>query len=83
MEVDDMEVDDIIEQMDGESSDEDHPLSDDSGCISDGSEDFTEINQKIVDNSQIDALSGRTKQCAISFYYITTEDIIILRARHV
>jgi len=27
-----MEVDDIIEEMDGESSDEDQPLSD-SGCI--------------------------------------------------
>jgi len=64
-----MEVDDLIEEMDGESSDEDQPLSDDSGCISDCSEDFTEISEKIVDNSQINALSGRTKQCAIYFYY--------------
>jgi len=31
---DEIEVDDIIEEMDGES-DEDHPLSNDSDCISD------------------------------------------------
>jgi len=35
-----MEVNDIIEEMGGESSDED-PLSDDSDCISNCSEDFT------------------------------------------
>jgi len=64
-----MEVDDIIEQMDGESSDEDQLISDDSDCTSDCSEDFTEIIEKVVDNSQINALSGRTKQCAIYFYY--------------
>jgi len=63
-----MEVEDIIEEMDGESSDEDQPLSDD-GCISDCSDDFTTISEKIVDNSQINALSGRTKYCAIYFYY--------------
>jgi len=40
-----MEVDDIIEEMDGESSDEDQPLSDDSGCISDCSDDFTKIRK--------------------------------------
>jgi len=71
-----MKVDDIIEQMDGESSDEDQSLSDDSGCISDYSEDFTEINEKIVDNSQINALSGRTKQCAIYFYYSTDDTYV-------
>jgi len=63
-----MEVDDIIEEMDGESSDENQPSSDDSGCISDCSEDFTKISEKIVGNSQINALSGRTKHCAIYFY---------------
>jgi len=66
-----MEVDDIIEEMDGESSDENQPSSDDSGCISDCSEDFTKISEKIVDNSQINALSGPTKHYAIYFYYST------------
>jgi len=66
-----MEVDDIIEEMNGESSDEDQPLSDDSGYISDCSEDFTKISEKIVDNSQINVLSGRTKHSAIYFYYST------------
>jgi len=65
-----MEVDDIIEEMGGES-DEDHPLSDDSDCISDCSDNLTKINKKIIDNSQINALNGHTKQCAIYFYYST------------
>jgi len=69
--LEEMEVDDIIEEIDGESSDKDQPLSDDSGCISDCNENFTKISEKIVDNSQINALSGRTKQCAIYFYYTT------------
>jgi len=69
-----IEVDDIIEEMDGEDhplSDEDHPLSDDSDCISDCSDSFTKINKKIVDNSQIIALNRHMKQCAIYFYYST------------
>jgi len=70
-----MEVDDIIEEMDGESSDEDQPLSD-SGCISEYSEDFTKIIEKIVDNSQINALSGRTKHYAIYFYYSTGDTYV-------
>jgi len=63
---------DIIEEMDGESSNNKHKnqlLSDESDCISDCSEDFTKISEKIVDNSQISALSVRTKQCATYFYY--------------
>jgi len=71
-----MEVDDIIEEMDGESSDEDQPLSDDSGCLSDCSEDFTKISEKIVDNSQINALSERTKHCAIYFYYSMSDTYV-------
>jgi len=69
-----MEVDDIIEEMSGKSSDEDHTLSNDSDCINDCSEDcsdFTKISKKIIDNSQINALNGHTKQCAIYFYYST------------
>jgi len=64
-----MEVDDIFEEM-GESN-EDHPLSDDSDCISDCSVNLTKINTKIIDNSQINTLNGRTKQCALYFYYST------------
>jgi len=47
-----MEVN-VIEEMGSKSSDEDHPLSDDSDCISDCSENFTKISKKIIDNSQI------------------------------
>jgi len=45
-----MDVDDIIEEMGGES-DENHPLSDDSDCISDCSDNLTKINKRIIDNS--------------------------------
>jgi len=65
-----MEVDDIIEEIGDESSDEDYVLSADSDCINDCN-DLTEISQKIVTNSQINALNGGTKQCAIYFYYST------------
>jgi len=59
----------MIEEMGGESSDEDHPLSN-SDCIS---EDFTKISKKIINNSQIKriikfVLNGHTKQCVIYFY---------------
>jgi len=67
------QIDDTIEEM-GDESDEDKPLSNDSDCISDCSEDFTEISEKIIDGSQISALSENTKQCAIYFYYITGND---------
>jgi len=68
-----MDVGNIIEEMDGES-DENGPLSDDSDCISDCSEDFTEIDEKIIDSSQITALNENTKQCAIYFYYSMGND---------
>jgi len=42
-----MEVDNIIEEMGGES-DEDHPLSNDNDCISDRSVNLTKINKKII-----------------------------------
>jgi len=59
-----MDVDDIIEEIGGES-DEDGPLSDDSDCISDYSEDFTQIDEKIIHSSQINVLNDSTKQCDI------------------
>jgi len=65
-----IEVDDIIEEMNDES-DEDHPLSDDSDCISDCSDNCAKINKKIINDSQINALNGHTKHCAIYFYYST------------
>jgi len=58
-----MEVDYIIEEIGGESDE------DGNDCISDCSEGFTKIDEKIVDSSQISALNGSTKQCAIYFYY--------------
>jgi len=64
-----IEVDDIIQEMGGES-DEDL-LSDDSDCISDCSDSLIKINKKIIDNSQVNLLNGHTKQCAIYFYYST------------
>jgi len=60
-----MEVDDIIEEIGNESSDKDHVLSADSDCISNCSDDLTKISQKIVTNSQINALNGGTKLCYI------------------
>jgi len=39
-----MEVNDIIEEIGGESSDVDHVLFTDSDCISDCSDDLTEIS---------------------------------------
>jgi len=44
-------VDNINQEM-GDESDEDHPLSDDSDCISDCSDNLTNINKKIIDNSR-------------------------------
>ncbi|XP_070168836.1 uncharacterized protein [Polyergus mexicanus] len=60
-----------------ESSDEDHALSDDSDYNSDQSEDLTEIVQKTVFHSEIIALNGRTKFCAIYFYYSTGSDYAV------
>jgi len=56
-----MEVDDIIEEIGDESSDEEHVLSADSNCISDCSDDLTKISRKIVTNLQLNALNGGTK----------------------
>jgi len=71
-----MEVDDLIEEIDetddeSDKSDEDHVLSADSDYISDCSDDLTEISRKVVTNSQLNALNGGTKHCAIYFYYST------------
>jgi len=55
--------------LDEESSDEDRALSVDSDCVSDCSEDNTEIVYKIISPSEINALNKRTKQCTIYFYY--------------
>ncbi|XP_070158799.1 uncharacterized protein [Polyergus mexicanus] len=60
-----------------ESSDEDHALSDDSDYNSDQSEDLTEIVEKTVFHSEIIALNGRTKFCAIYFYYSTGSDYAV------
>jgi len=65
-----IEVDDIIQEMGGKS-DEDHPLYNDSDCISDCSDNLTKINKKIIANLQINALNRHTKQCTIYFYYST------------
>ena len=61
-----------FEAISDESSDEDHALSDDSDYISDHSEDLTESVDKIVSNSQIITLNGRTKFCTTYFYYSTS-----------
>ena len=55
--------------LDEESSDEDRALSDDSDCVSNCSEDNTEVVDKIISPSEINALNERTKQCTIYFYY--------------
>jgi len=71
-----MEIDNIIEKIDeigdeSDESDEDHVLSADSDCISDCSDDLMEIIRKVLTNSQLNALNGGTKHCAIYFYYST------------
>jgi len=63
-----MEVDDIIEEIEDESSDEEHALSADSDCISDCSDDFTEVSRKTITNAQLNALNGGTRHCAIYFH---------------
>jgi len=72
-----MEVDDIIEKMGDKSSDGDHALSTDSDCINDCSDDLTEISQKIVTNSLINALNRGRKQYAIYFYYSTSDTLAV------
>ena len=61
----------ILDESSSLSSSEDRALSEDSNYISDhsDSDDLTIIADKVVDNSQILALSGRTKVCTIYFYY--------------
>jgi len=69
--------------LDEESSDKDRVLqSDDSDCIDDCSEDHTEIINKIISPSEINALNGHTKQCAIYFYYLDGV-IVIMYVLHV
>jgi len=58
-----MEIDDLIEEIEeigneSDESDDDHVLSTDSDCISDCSDDLTEISRKVVTNSQLNALNG-------------------------
>jgi len=48
--LEEMDVDNIIEEEMGGESDENGPLSDDSDCISDCSEDFTQFDEKILDS---------------------------------
>jgi len=61
-------VNEIFEEMEGKSSNEDQPLFN-NDCIS--NENLTKISKKIVDNSQISALSGRTNSALYVFYYST------------
>jgi len=64
-----MEVEDIIEEMIDELSKINRYLI--TVTASDCSEDLTKISEKIIANSQINALNERTKQCVIYFYYST------------
>jgi len=64
-----MEVDDIIEEMDGES-DKDQQLSNDSDCINDCSENLTEISERIVDNLQISALTLSGAACLYTAHIV-------------
>jgi len=66
-----MEVDNIIEEVGEDLSDEEHVLSADSDCVSDCSDNLTEVSRKIVTNAELNALNGGTKHCAIYFYYST------------
>jgi len=72
-----MEIDNIIQENEmeidniQENGDEDHVLSADSDCISDCSDNFTGIYRKVVKDSQLNSLNGRTKHCAIYCYYST------------
>jgi len=65
--------------MGDESLDEDHVLSVDShrNCT----DDFTEISEKIVTNSQINALNGGTKRSALYIFTIPRM-VLWLCARH-
>ena len=60
-----------------EESDEDHALSDDSDCISNCSEDHTEVIDKYISPSEVNALNRLTKQCAIYFYYLVSSDYAV------
>jgi len=68
--LEEMDVDNIIEEN-GDESDEEHVLSADSDCVSDCSDDFTEVIRKTATNAQLNALNGGMKHCAIYFYYST------------
>ena len=50
---------------------DEEPLSDDSGCISDCSENREEAVQRIVYDPELLALNRRTRFCTLYFYYST------------
>ncbi|EZA51545.1 hypothetical protein X777_09754 [Ooceraea biroi] len=60
-----------FENLLDEVSDEDSVLSDESAYCSDKSEDYEEITERPVPNAQLMAITGRTKMCAVYFYYST------------
>jgi len=61
--------------LDKESSDEDRTIVSD--CVNDCSEDNTEVVDKIISPSEINALNERTKQCTIYFYYTDSAKYIV------
>jgi len=67
---DEIEVDDIIEEMDGESAEIIHYLMTVIASVIVVTI-LQKLIKKIIDNSQINALNGHTKQCATYFYYST------------
>ena len=72
-----MEMDNNFEAiMDVDSSDEDRPLSPDSTYNSDEDDNRKEVINKIVSRLEILALNGRTKCCAIYYYYIDGSYIV-------
>ena len=71
-----MEIDNNFD-IDVDSSDEDHPLSPDSTYNSDEDGNRKEVVDKVVSQREILALNGRTKCCAIYFYYSTDGSYIV------
>lgn len=70
-----MEIDNNFD-MDVDSSDEDRPMSPDSTYNSDEDDNRKEVIHKTVSRPEILALNGRTKCCAIYFYYIDGSYIV-------
>ena len=68
------DADDIIDVnfedvMDDE--DEESVISEDSNYASDYSEEFNDTLEKHLTHAEVNAITGRTKHCAIYFYYTT------------